>query len=190
MQTHFIIRTDGFLKYCNECGSELSYRIPRGDDRRRFICDACKIVHYENPKMVVGCIPEMDDRILLCRRAIRPQYGKWTIPAGYLENNETMEAGAKRETFEEAGAKVEALEPFGLYNLTHVNQVYLIFRGRLINEHFAAGDESLEASLFREEEIPWSELAFSVIRETLYAYFKDRLNGIFSFHMGDIQSGS
>ena len=178
------------MKYCNQCGAELSYRIPQDDDRSRFICDVCGIIHYENPKMVVGCILEMGNRVLFCRRSIQPRYGKWTIPAGYLENGETMEAGAKRETLEEAGAKVEELEPFGLYNLTYVNQVYLIFRGYLFDEHFHAWDESLEVRLFKEEDVPWSEMAFSVIRETLDTYFKDRVSGRFSFHMGDIHYGS
>ncbi|MBN1848955.1 MAG: NUDIX hydrolase [Deltaproteobacteria bacterium] len=175
------------MKYCNQCGSKLSYRISKGDDRPRFICDVCGIIHYENPKMVVGCIPEMEGRVLFCRRAIRPRYGKWTIPAGYLENGETMEAGAIRETLEETGAKVEALKPFGLYNLTFINQVYLIFRGRLIDDHHQAGNESLEVRLFKEEEVPWAELAFSVIREALHTYYQDRLNEFFPFHIGDIQ---
>ena len=174
------------MKYCSKCGSELSYRIPGGDDRPRFICDACCIVHYENPKMVVGCIPEIGDQILFCRRSIMPKYGKWTIPAGYLEKGETVEEGAKRETLEEAGARVESLEPYGLYNLTFISQIYLIFRGRLVDGNFGAGDESLEVRLFQEEEIPWTDLAFPVITETLRSYFKDRPNGIFPFHIGDI----
>jgi ADP-ribose pyrophosphatase YjhB (NUDIX family) len=140
--------------------------------------------------MVVGCIPEMAERILFCRRSIMPQYGKWTIPAGFLEKGETVEAGAKRETFEEAGAKVETLKPFALYNLTFISQVYLIFRAQLVDSDFHPGDESLEVGLFKEEEVPWDDLAFPVIRETLKAYFRDRSKGLFLFHMGDISPDS
>ena len=178
------------MKYCNQCGAELSYRIPQDDDRSRFICDVCGIIHYENPKMVVGCILEMGNRVLFCRRSIQPRYGKWTIPAGYLENGETVEAGARRETFEEAGAKVEALKPFGIYNLTFVNQIYLIFRGQLVDNTYHVGDESLEVRLFKEDEVPWDDLAFPVIRETLRDYYKDRSNRHFTIHMGDIQPAS
>ena len=176
------------MKYCSQCGSRLSHRIPEGDERSRFVCDSCGTVHYENPKMVVGCIPEVEGRVLFCRRAIMPRKGKWTLPAGYLEKGETVEAGAKRETLEEAGASVEALEPFGLYNLTFISQVYLMFRGRLADGHFRAGAESLEVRLFREEEVPWDDLAFPVIRKTLEDYYQDRARGIFLFHTGDIMS--
>jgi ADP-ribose pyrophosphatase YjhB (NUDIX family) len=140
--------------------------------------------------MVVGCIPESAEGLLFCRRSIMPQYGKWTLPAGFLENGETVEAGAKRETFEEAGAKVEALTPFALYNLTFISQVYLIFRAHLVDSNFHPGDESLEVRLFKEEEVPWDDLAFPVIRETLKAYFEDRSKGLFLFHIGDIIPGS
>ena len=178
------------MKYCSQCGSELIYRIPEGDNRSRYICNACGVIHYENPKMVVGCIPEIDGRVLFCRRSIMPRYGKWTIPAGYLEKGETVEAGAMRETFEEAGARMESLEPYGLYNLTFISQVYLIFRGRVADGIFSAGHESLEVRLFREEEVPWADLAFPVIRETLKFYFRDRHKGLFPFDMGEIKSGS
>ena len=165
------------MKYCSQCGSRLTYRIPDGDDRSRFICDSCRTVHYENPKMVVGCIPETGERLLFCRRSIMPQYGKWTIPAGFLEKGETVEAGAKRETLP-------------LYNLTFISQVYLIFRAHLVDSNFHPGDESLEVRLFKEEEVPWDNLAFPVIRETLKAYFRDRSRGFFPFHIGDISPDS
>jgi ADP-ribose pyrophosphatase YjhB (NUDIX family) len=140
--------------------------------------------------MVVGCIPEIDDRVLFCRRSIMPRYGKWTIPAGYLEKGETVEAGAMRETFEEAGARMESLEPYGLYNLTFISQVYLIFRGRVADGNFCAGHESLEVRLFREEDVPWVDLAFPVIRVTLKSYFRDRPNKLFPFHINEIKSDS
>ena len=172
------------LQRCH-CGGRLGFRIPEGDDRKRFICDACKIVYYDNPKMVVGCIPVWEDRILFCRRAIEPRLGKWTIPAGYLEKGETVEAGAVRETYEEAGARVDGLKPFALYNLTFIGQVYLIFRGNLADDKFRAGHESLEVRLLKEREIPWDDLAFKVIRDILQLYFKDLPKGNFTFHIGD-----
>ena len=175
------------MNFCSKCGAALSYRVPEGDDRPRFICDNCQTVHYENPKMVVGCIPEWEDSILFCRRAIEPRYGKWTIPAGFLEKGETVAAGAVRETYEEAGTRVEALQPFALYNLTFIGQVYLLFRGRMVDARYRAGEESLEVRLFREEEVPWDTLAFPVIRETLRLYFEDRTKRIFSFHTGEIK---
>jgi ADP-ribose pyrophosphatase YjhB (NUDIX family) len=139
--------------------------------------------------MIVGCIPETAEHILFCRRSIMPQYGKWTIPAGFIEKGETVEAGAKRETFEEAGAKVETLKPFALFNLTFISQVYLIFRAHLVDLDFHPGAESLEVQLFKEEEVPWGDLAFPVIRETLKTYFRDRSRGLFPFHIGDISPG-
>ena len=174
------------MKYCNQCGSKGIYRIPEGDDRPRLICDNCQTIHYQNPKMVVGCIPVWKDRLLMCRRAIQPQYGKWTIPAGFLEIGETVEEGAIRETYEEAGAKVENLKPYALYNLSFIGQIYLIFLSRLVDLNFQAGYESLEVRLLKEHDIAWEELAFPVIREVLQLYFKDASKGIFNFHMGDI----
>ena len=174
------------MNYCSKCGQSLTYGIPPGDDRSRYCCDSCGAIHYQNPTMVVGSIPEMQDQILLCRRAIEPCYGKWTLPAGYLENGETVEAGAKRETYEEARAKVEILEPYALYNICYVNQIYLMFRARLTDCNFRAGKESLEVNLFSEEEIPWDQIAFQVIKQTLVQYFKDRPSGKFPFYIGDI----
>ena len=138
--------------------------------------------------MVVGCIPEWEDKILMCRRAIAPQIGKWTLPAGYLESAESVAEGAKRETWEEARAKVEIIEPFALFNLTFVDQIYFLFRAKLLNLDFGPGPESQEVVLMSESEIPWDEIAFDVIRETLQRYFADRSNGTFRFQMGDIQA--
>ncbi len=174
------------MKYCTECGSDLSYRVPEGDDRPRFVCTKCGLVHYENPKIVVGCIAIWDNRILFCKRAIEPCYGKWTLPAGFLENGETVEEGTIREALEEAGAKIDGLEAYALYNLPYINQVYLIFRSRIVDTHFKVGDESLEVKLFKEDEIPWNELAFPVIRMTLRSYFNDMSKGSFPFHIGDV----
>ena len=146
----------------------------------------CGAVHYQNPKIVVGCIPEWEDRILLCRRAIEPRYGLWTLPAGFMERGETVQTGAARETLEEANARVAVGELYSLFNLPHIDQVYMIFRGRLLDLDFSAGDESLEVQLFGEQEIPWAELAFPVVRETLSLYFQDREAGTLRLRAGDI----
>lgn len=174
------------MNYCSHCGSPLARRIPPGDDRPRYICDACHRIHYENPKVVVGCIPEWEDRILLCRRAIEPRYGFWTVPAGFLETGESLAEGAQRETLEEARARVEILDPFTLCDLVHVGQVYLIYRARLLDLDFGPGEESLEVGLFSEDEIPWDEIAFTSIHESLRLYFLDRTAGNFSLHTGRI----
>jgi len=174
------------MNFCSNCGHSVTYLTPKGDDRSRFYCDSCGMIHYQNPNVVVGCIPELEEQILLCRRAIAPGYGKWTLPAGYLENGETVAAGAKRETFEEAHARVDILAPYALYNICHVNQIYLMFRARLKDDNFHAGSESLEVRLFRENDIPWKEIAFRVINATLLKYFDDRRSGRFSFYMDSI----
>lgn len=174
------------MNYCSHCGAPVRLRIPAGDDRPRFVCDSCHTIHYQNPKMVVGCIPEREDKILLCRRAIEPRSGLWTIPAGFLENGETVIEGAKREAFEEARAKVEILSLYTLFDLTHINQVYLIFRARLLDHDYMPGEESVEVRLLEKEEIPWDDIAFPSIKKTLRLYFKDRPTGIFPIHMGTI----
>ena len=162
------------MKFCSHCGASLSYRIPSGDDRPRHVCDNCGTVHYENPKVVVGCIPVWENKLLLCRRAIEPGFGKWTLPAGYLENGETAEQGAVRETYEETGARVEIVQPYALFSLTFVDHIYFMFHARMLSSHFVPGKESLSVRLFSEPEIPWSEIAFSVIRETLERFFREK----------------
>lgn len=175
------------MNYCSNCGGSLRFDIPPGDDRPRYICDACQTIYYENPKMVVGCIPEWKNEILLCRRAIEPRYGMWTLPAGFLENGETVSDGAIRETYEEAGTRVEIIAPYMMLNLSFVSQIYFMFRARMVNLDYEPGKESLDVRLFKEEDIPWKDIAFSAIRETLKQYFKDRTKGgRFSFHISDI----
>lgn len=175
------------MNFCCECGSGVIHIIPDGDNRLRHVCRQCNTIHYQNPKMVVGCLPEWEDKVLLCKRAIEPQYGLWTLPAGFMENNETTQQGALRETMEEAGARVEIEHLFSLYNLPYISQVYLMFRARLLDLDFASGPESLEVRLFSEEEIPWDKIAFRTIEQTLRNYFADRRNGTFGFHIGDIE---
>jgi ADP-ribose pyrophosphatase YjhB (NUDIX family) len=175
------------MKFCSNCGTTVTLKIPPGDSLPRYVCDSCGMIHYQNPRMVVGCIAEWEDRILLCRRAIEPRYGMWTVPAGYMENGETTQAGAIRETLEEANARVEIGTLYALYNIPHINQVYLLFRARLLDLDFEAGAETLEARLCAEQEIPWDELAFATVRNTLRHYYSDRRDGEYRFHMGTIE---
>lgn len=165
------------MNYCSHCGAPLEVRIPDGDNRPRHCCPECGTVHYQNPKIVAGCIPEWEDRILLCRRAIEPRHGYWTLPAGYMENGESVEQAAARETWEEAHARVEIGPLLAMYSIPHIAQVYMLFRARLADLDFSAGTESLEVALFAENEIPWKELAFPVIERTLRGYFANR-NGL------------
>jgi ADP-ribose pyrophosphatase YjhB (NUDIX family) len=172
------------MKYCSQCGALLVRRTPAGDTHERFVCDNCQTIHYENPKMVIGCIPEWEDRILLCRRAIEPRRGLWTLPAGFMELSETTAQAAAREAMEEANADIEIGELYTLYSLPHINQVYLIYRGRLRNLEFGPGTESLDVQLFLETEIPWNEIAFPVVAYTLENFFTDRRAGLYRLHHG------
>ncbi|MES9829750.1 MAG: NUDIX hydrolase [Candidatus Thiodiazotropha sp.] len=174
------------MKYCSHCGAEIEVRVPEGDNRPRHVCVICSTVHYQNPKIVVGCIPVWEQQILLCRRAIEPRYGLWTVPAGFMENGETSQQGAARETLEEACARVEVEGLYTLFNLPHINQVYLLFRSRLLDLDFAAGEESLEVRLFDKQEIPWEKLAFPVIKESLKLYYADRETGKYPLRSGTI----
>jgi ADP-ribose pyrophosphatase YjhB (NUDIX family) len=176
----------GVMRYCSNCGGPVEVRVPEGDNRPRYVCPGCGMVHYQNPKIVVGCLPEWGEQMLLCRRAIEPRYGLWTLPAGFMEQGETTQQGAARETLEEAGARVEVGGLYTLFNLPHIDQVYLLFRGRLLDRGVAPGPESLEVGLFREHEVPWEDIAFPVVRETLQLYFHDRAAGGFGLHTGDI----
>lgn len=175
------------IKFCPACGHSTATRIPAGDNRPRAVCESCGLIHYLNPKMVVGCLPVWEDRILICRRAIEPRHGKWTLPAGFMENNETAPEGAAREAMEEANAKVEIEDLYTLYSIPHISQVYMMFRARLLDPNVRPGDESLEVKLAREDEIPWDELAFTMVRRTLRHYLEDRKTGIFTPRFGDIR---
>lgn len=174
------------MRFCSKCGSDVRLLVPEQDDRLRHVCEACGTVHYENPKLVVGCVAEWGERILMCRRAIEPRRGLWTLPAGFMEQGETTFEGARRETLEEALAEVRILSLFSLFNLPHIDQVYVMFRGRMTSPDFGPGRESLEVQLMHEEEIPWDQLAFASVRETLSLYFRDRSAGHFGVHTGTI----
>lgn len=174
------------IKHCRACGTEVEYLVPADDNRERAVCPACATVHYVNPLNVVGTVPVWNGRVLLCRRNIEPRYGLWTLPAGFMELGETTEQGALRETDEEAGARVELEGLFTLLNVVRVGQVHLFYRARLLDTDFHPGPESIEARLFAQAEIPWDDLAFRTVRETLLRYFEDRRLGQFRVHTGDI----
>jgi ADP-ribose pyrophosphatase YjhB (NUDIX family) len=164
-------------------------RTPQDDHRERHVCTVCNTIHYHNPKLIVGAIPEWEDgRILLCRRAIEPRHGLWTLPAGFMENGETTAAAAARETLEEANARVDIGDLYSLHNLPYINQVHLLYRARLLDLDFSPGVESLEVALFTESEIPWDTLAFRPVKYTLQRYFADKKNGSFHFFSSDLSS--
>ena len=174
------------MKFCANCGSPVARRVPPGDSLPRWVCDACGEIHYENPKLVVGTVPEHGGRLLLCRRAIEPRYGYWTLPAGFMENDESTGQAALRETLEEAGTAVELGAPFTLLSIPRVNQVHLFYLARLDVLDFKPGEETLEVALFDEAAIPWRELAFRTVATTLRHWFADRGRGAFGFHAEDI----
>lgn len=176
------------MKFCSNCGAPVTLRIPQGDNLPRHICDACDSIHYLNPRMVVGCVPEWEDRILLCKRAIEPRYGYWTLPAGFMENGESVAQAAMRETLEEAHARVELHPIYTMLSVPHVSQVHVFYRARLLDLDFGPGIESLEVKLFREEEIPWEDLAFRTVMATLKHYYADCKAGAFGVHTGEIEA--
>lgn len=167
------------MNYCNQCGEKVEQKIPENDNRLRFICTACEAIHYQNPNIVAGTLPlKMGDdgreKVLLCKRAIEPRYGLWTLPAGFMENAETVEEAAIRESHEEANVQLANLKLYSVMSLPHISQVYMIFKGDIVGDCFSPGSESLETALFDEEDIPWSEMAFQVMTQTLECYFEDR----------------
>lgn len=175
------------MRYCLQCGSDqIETRIPDGDNRPRLICGRCKFIHYQNPRNVAGCILEWEGRVLLCKRAIEPRYGMWTVPAGFMENGETTAEAAARETMEEARAAAIDLQLYVLFSLPHISQVYILYRGVLEQGLHAAGDETLETGLYEEADVPWDELAFPVMTESLKLFFNDQRSGVFPVRTGDI----
>jgi len=178
------------INFCPSCGSAVELRCTDNDDRLRHICVACGMIHYQNPKMVIGSIPEWEDKILLCRRAIEPRYGLWTLPGGFMENGETATEAAIRETLEEANARIAIGDLYSMYSLPYIDQVHLLFRARLLDPDFSPGAESLQVRLFAEHEIPWDEIAFRPVKYSLKHYFEDRRNGRFGFHIGELATPS
>jgi ADP-ribose pyrophosphatase YjhB (NUDIX family) len=175
------------IKFCTQCSAQVVVEVPAGDNLPRAVCKCCGHIHYENPRLVVGCVCEWEGAILLCRRAIEPRYGLWTLPAGFMENGETTAAAAARETLEEACADVAIDEPYAMVNVAHINQVHLFYRGRLKEPVYSAGPESLEVALVREAHIPWNELAFRSVTLCLRRYFDDLRAGTFGFHTADLE---
>lgn len=178
------------MKFCSQCGHPVSCRVPEGDNRPRYVCDHCRTVHYQNPNIVAGTLPIWEDKVLLCKRAIEPRYGTWTLPAGFMELGETMEQAAMRESREEARANVEIDDIYTLISLPHVDQVYVMYRAQLLDLDFQPGEESLEVRLFSEAEIPWQELAFRTIHYTLEKYFADRRHGRFPVYTHTIRANN
>ncbi len=176
------------MKFCYHCAGTLEHSIPPGDDRPRYRCPVCDVTFYQNPNNIVGTLPVFEDRVLLCKRAIEPRRGMWTLPAGFMENGESSLTGALRETREEAGVTLDPAHTqlYGLYNLPHINQVYLFFLAQMRSAAFEAGLESEEVRLFSQQEIPWDQIAFAVVRQTLLQYFQDRDTGTFPVRMYDV----
>ena len=175
------------IQHCKNCGTAVVYRVPDdGDTKVRAVCPACHTIHYENPLNVVGTVPHWGDQVLLCKRNIEPRKGFWTLPAGFMELNETTAEGAVRETVEEAGAQLELQELMTIMNVVRVGQVHLFYRAKLLSDQFDPGTETLEARLLPEGEIPWEEIAFRTVKETLLYYFAQRHQGVFAVRCIDI----
>jgi ADP-ribose pyrophosphatase YjhB (NUDIX family) len=174
------------MKFCSTCGQPVSQRIPEGDHLPRFVCDSCNVIHYENPRLIVGCVPEYDGKILLCRRAIEPRRGFWTLPAGFMENGESLQAAAAREAMEEALAKVEIGSLLAIVHVLQAHQVHVMFRARLLDPNIGVGPESLEVGLYDERDIPWPEMAFRSVEFTLRRYLEDRQRGRDDLHFHDL----
>ena len=174
------------IKFCRACGTAVAYVVPADDNRERAVCPACATIHYENPLNVVGTVPVWGEQVLLCKRAIEPRYGFWTLPAGFLELGETSAQGAQRETIEEAGAQIELGALFSVLDVARVGQVHLFYLATMTSAALDPGSETLEARLFREDEVPWDEIAFRTVRETLRYFFDDRRRGRFNVHRADI----
>lgn len=174
------------MKFCSQCGKAVALHVPAGDNRERHVCTHCHTIHYQNPRIITGTLPVFENRVLLCKRAIEPRSGLWTLPAGFMENGETTEQGAERETWEEARANVTIHSLYTLFNLPQINQVYFFYRAALNDLDFSPGPESLEVELFYEHQIPWDALAFPVIARTLKHYFSDLKQGSYPIRSEDI----
>ena len=180
------------MKFCSQCGESVEHRVPSGDNRPRYICLGCDVVHYQNPNVVVGTIPlYVDDknavRVLLCRRNIEPRHGFWTLPAGFLENDETSSEGAHRETIEESCANINNLSIYRVFNVAHANQIHMFFRATMLDDSFSTTSESSEVRLFGFDEIPWAELAFPTVHKALLDLVDDHAGGEFAIQMIDVE---
>ncbi len=175
------------MKFCTSCGDTVILQIPIGDDRERFVCTSCELIHYSNPRVIVGCVPVYEGKVLLCKRAIEPRKNYWTLPAGFMENGETTLQGAARETWEEACARVSNLDLYRIFDVPYINQVYMFYRCDLDNGEYGVGPESLETDLYEEQDIPWDQIAFPVVAETLREFFADSPSGEFPVRVSAIE---
>ena len=174
------------MKFCTNCGSTVILQIPVGDDRERFVCSSCDLIHYTNPRVIVGCLPIYEGRVLLCKRAIEPRKNYWTLPAGFMENGETSVQGAARETWEEARGRVSNVDLYRIFDVPYISQIYMFYLCDLDNGEHAAGPESLETNLYGEHDVPWDTIAFPVVSETLRGYFSDAASGHFPVRVSAI----
>jgi ADP-ribose pyrophosphatase YjhB (NUDIX family) len=178
------------MKFCTSCGDSVTLQIPEGDDRERFVCVGCELIHYSNPRVIVGCVPIHEDKVLLCKRAIEPRKNYWTLPAGFMENGETTPQGAARETWEEARARVSNMELYRVFDVPYISQIYMFYRCEVDDGAYGVGPESLESGFYTEQEIPWDEIAFPVVYEALKEYFEDTKTGHFPVRVSAIEPGS
>ncbi|KAF7276535.1 hypothetical protein GWI33_010108 [Rhynchophorus ferrugineus] len=170
------------MSFCSRCGHPTTSKIPLGDHQVREVCTSCNTIHYVNPKVICGALVIWENKVLLCRRAIEPRYGLWTLPAGYMELLETMAEGAARETREEAEANIDIEQLYCMYDIPRIGQIYVLFKAQLVDGKFGAGEETIECRLFGEQDIPWNDLAFPSVKRTLEHYFADCQNNIFPIH--------
>ena len=175
------------MKYCSSCGSEVELKIPEDDNLPRYCCIKCQDIHCQNPKLITGTIPVKEEKILLCKRAIHPRQGLWTLPAGFLENGETIGQGAYRETLEETSTEVKMGNLYTIFNIPQISQIYMLFLAEVLRDDFGQTPESLEVRLFEEDEIPWEELAFPFVPLVLKHYFNDRKNDNFELKIETIE---
>lgn len=175
-------------RFCSQCGTAITRRVPEGDNRERDVCDHCGAIHYQNPRLVVGTVPVWEDRILLCRRAIEPRYDTWTLPAGFMELNESTAQGAARETLEESGARIKLGQLFTVIDVPQIDQVHVFYLAQALDPSLDPGPESLEARYYDESEIPWDDLAFRTVATTLKKFLEDRRRGQFDTHHYTLES--
>ncbi|GAB2182585.1 NUDIX hydrolase [Denitratisoma sp. agr-D3] len=170
------------VHYCSVCGSPVQQLVPPGDTKLRHVCPSCQTIHYQNPRIVAGTLPVWQDKVLLCRRAIEPRHGYWTLPAGFMENGESLEQAAERETAEEAGCRIQLENLFAVVSIPHIHQVHFFYRAELLSPDCHPGEETLEAALFPEADIPWPDLAFHSVRYALERFFAERRQGARLLH--------
>ena len=177
------------MKFCSQCGHTVSQLVPLGDSRLRYVCDHCQTVHYQNPNIVAGCVPVWGTQVLLCRRAIEPRLGYWTLPAGFMDSGETTEQAALREVWEESGVRAEIVSPYSIFSVPKISEVYIIFRAIALEITGQSGPETMDYKFFAPEEIPWEQIYYPAIRQILERYILERQAGVYGIYMGNDDSG-